>query len=66
MAQKLATWLVTKSGQKFTYGVACVTCMGIFGAYSLPHTFLLYKYKEIVQLYRYEFSIAIIVTLKVN
>lgn len=53
MAHKLSSWFVSKKGMKFMFGLVGATSIGIISAHTLPHTIFLYKYREMVQCYKY-------------
>ena len=49
--QKKLAWFATEQGKRFVFGGVCCLGIGISSANFLSHTFLLNKYKEIVQMY---------------
>ncbi|XP_069702974.1 transmembrane protein 177 [Periplaneta americana] len=49
--RRSVSWFATEPGRKFVFGGVCCLGIGISSAYFLSHTFLLNKYKEIVQMY---------------
>jgi hypothetical protein len=49
--QKIIPWFGTQQGRQFVFGGICFLGIGISSANFLSHTFLLNKYKEIVQMY---------------
>jgi hypothetical protein len=50
-AQKAFAWFTTEHGKRFVFGGVCCLAIGIPSTNFLSHTFLLNKYKEIVQMY---------------
>jgi len=56
MVSRFLSWLLTDTGKTFVGGATiAASCLSYVG-YILPHTFLMYKYQEIVQLYRNGFE----------
>ncbi|XP_043279515.1 transmembrane protein 177 [Venturia canescens] len=51
MTSRLA-WFATSTGRKFSLGFMSATAITAFGLQYCPHTYLLYKYKEIVAMYQ--------------
>ncbi|PSN43937.1 hypothetical protein C0J52_03777 [Blattella germanica] len=45
------SWFGTNKGRQFSFGIVSIAGIGISAGYFLSHTFLLQKYKEIVQMY---------------
>jgi hypothetical protein len=48
---KIIPWFATQRGRQFVFRGICLLGIGIPSANFLSHTFLLNKYKEIVQMY---------------
>jgi hypothetical protein len=51
-ARNAVSWFTTEQGRRFVFGGVCCLGIGISSLNFLSHTFLLNKYKEIVQMYR--------------
>jgi hypothetical protein len=51
-ARNTIAWFATEQGRRSVFGGVCCLGIGIPSAHYLAHTFLLNKYKEIVQMYR--------------
>lgn len=48
---KITSWFATQRGRQYVFRGVCFLAIGIPSANFLSHTFLLNKYKEIVQMY---------------
>jgi hypothetical protein len=44
-------WFATEQGRRFVFGGVCFVGIGVSSLNFISHTFLLNKYKEIVQMY---------------
>lgn len=57
--RKLGPWFLKESGQKFVFGAAVATAIGIASAQIVPQTFLLNQYRDIVHLYKKGFTVPV-------
>jgi len=57
--RSFGSWLLTDTGKSFVFGCAVATSSTIACLHIVPHTFLLDKYREIVQLYKKGFSVPV-------
>lgn len=63
---KWSQFLMTANGRNVLLAGACCTSVGVFSCYFVPHTFLLEKYKEVVQSYQDGMSRPVLPKLRVR